>query len=40
MKEGIDKFAQGMPIFMSALDELKAIHPFIGSELIKSRPSM
>lgn len=30
----IDKFSEGMPILMKALDELKAIHPFIGGELI------
>jgi hypothetical protein len=34
MKDGIDKFSQGMPLLMSALDELKAVHPFIGGELI------
>ena len=31
--DGIDKFSEGMPILMKALDELKAIHPFIGGEL-------
>jgi hypothetical protein len=35
MKDGIDNFSQGMPILMSALDELKAVHPFIGGELIQ-----
>ena len=30
MKEGIDKFSEGMPIFMKALDELKGVHPFLG----------
>ena len=34
IKEGIDKFSEGMPLFMNALDELKALHPFIGGELI------
>ena len=32
---GIDKFSEGMPILMKALDELKAVHPFIGGELIQ-----
>jgi hypothetical protein len=32
MKEGIEKFAEGMPIFMKALDELKGIHPILGGE--------
>jgi hypothetical protein len=40
IKDRIDKFSEGMPVLMSALDELKAVHPFIGSELIKSRPPM
>ncbi|KAI9459301.1 hypothetical protein F5148DRAFT_1319736 [Russula earlei] len=30
IKEGIDKFAEGMPLFMNALDELKNLHPFVG----------
>jgi len=34
MKEGIAKLSEGMPIFMNALDELKAVHPFIGGALI------
>jgi hypothetical protein len=34
IKEGISKLSEGMPIFMNALDELKAIHPFIGGALI------
>jgi hypothetical protein len=34
IKDGIDKFSEGMPILMSALDEVKALHPFIGGELI------
>jgi hypothetical protein len=33
MKDGIDKFSEGMPVLLSALDELKAVHPFIGGEL-------
>jgi hypothetical protein len=35
IKHGIDKFSEGMPILMKALDELKAVHPFIGGELIQ-----
>jgi len=34
IKEGIDKFSEGMPIFMHALDELSSLHPFVGGELI------
>jgi hypothetical protein len=30
VKEGIDHFFDGMPVFMSALDEVKSLHPFIG----------
>ena len=30
MKEGIDKFSEGIPVFMKALDELKGVHPFLG----------
>ncbi|KAI9459300.1 hypothetical protein F5148DRAFT_1319727 [Russula earlei] len=30
IKEGIDKLAEGMPVFMKALDELKSLHPAIG----------
>ncbi len=30
VKEGIDHFFDGMPILMNALDEVKALHPFIG----------
>jgi hypothetical protein len=30
VKEKIDMFSEGMTVFMNALDELKAIHPFIG----------
>jgi hypothetical protein len=33
IKDGIDKFSEGMPVLMNALDELKAVHPFIGGEL-------
>jgi hypothetical protein len=43
VKEGINKFSEGIPVLMSALDELKAVHPFIGGELIpmiKSHVSM
>ena len=31
----IDTFSEGMPVLMKALDELKAVHPFIGGELIQ-----
>jgi hypothetical protein len=31
--EGINKFSEGMPVLMKALDELKTLHPFIGGEL-------
>jgi hypothetical protein len=34
MKDGIDKFSEGIPVLMKVLDELKALHPFIGGELI------
>jgi hypothetical protein len=34
IKDRIDMFSEGMPVLMSALDELKAVHPFIGGELI------
>ncbi|KAH8987639.1 hypothetical protein EDB92DRAFT_1948471 [Lactarius akahatsu] len=30
VKEGIDHFFEGMPIFMSALDAVADLHPFIG----------
>ncbi|KAI9464115.1 hypothetical protein BJY52DRAFT_887632 [Lactarius psammicola] len=30
IKEGIDHFFDGMPVLMNALDEVKALHPFIG----------
>ena len=33
-KEGINKFFEGMPVFMNALDELKSLYPFIGGESI------
>ena len=35
IKDRIDKFSEGMPILMNALDELKAVHPFIAGELIQ-----
>ena len=35
LKDRIDKFSEGMPVLMNALDELKAVHPFIGGELIQ-----
>jgi hypothetical protein len=28
MKEGINKFSEGIPVLMNALDELKGLHPF------------
>ena len=31
----IDKFSEGMPVFLKALDELKAVHPFIDGELVQ-----
>ncbi|KAH9995914.1 hypothetical protein BJV74DRAFT_883811 [Russula compacta] len=34
MKDGIDKFAEGIPVFIKALDELKALHPFIGAVVL------
>jgi hypothetical protein len=34
IKQGIDKFSEGIPVLMSALDELKSLHPFIGGALI------
>ena len=40
IKQRIDKFSEGMPVLMKALDELKALHPFIGGELIQRRSSM
>jgi hypothetical protein len=40
MKEGIGKLSEGMPIFMNALDELKAVHPFIGGALTPSPSSL
>ncbi|KAI9448651.1 hypothetical protein F5148DRAFT_1153428 [Russula earlei] len=35
VKEGIDKLAEGMPVFMKALDELKSLHPAIGGESVQ-----
>jgi hypothetical protein len=32
MKEGIDRFSEGMPVFLKALDELKGLHPVLGGE--------
>jgi hypothetical protein len=34
IKDGISKFSEGIPVLMSALDELKSLHPFIGGEFI------
>ena len=33
VKEGIDHFFEGMPIFMNALDAVADLHPFIGGTL-------
>lgn len=38
VKDGIDKFADGVPVFIKALDELKSLHPFIGGEYILQNP--
>ena len=35
IKDRIDTFSEGMPVLMNALDELKAVHPVIGGELIQ-----
>jgi hypothetical protein len=40
IKDGIDQFSEGMPVLLNALDELKAVHPFIGGELIQELASM
>jgi hypothetical protein len=32
--EGIDKFFEGMPLFMNALDAVAKLHPFIGGTSI------
>jgi len=34
IKDGINKFSEGMPVLMRALDELKSLHPFIGGVLV------
>ena len=34
VKEGIDHFFEGMPIFMNALDAIADLHPFIGGASI------
>jgi len=34
IKKGIETFSEGIPVLMSALDELKTLHPFIGGALI------
>jgi hypothetical protein len=34
MKERPDMFFEGIPVFMKALDEVKALYPFIGGALI------
>jgi len=35
MKDGTDKFSEGTPKLINALDELKASYPFIGGELVQ-----
>jgi len=30
IKDGINKFSEGMPVLMNTLDQLKSLHPFIG----------
>jgi hypothetical protein len=35
VKDDIDRFTEGIPILMNALDELTALHPFIGGALIR-----
>jgi hypothetical protein len=35
VKDGTDWFSEGIPILMNALDELTALHPFIGGALIQ-----
>lgn len=37
--EGIEHFSDGMPILMHALDEVKALHPFIGGMCALPRES-
>ncbi len=34
VKEGIDHFFEGMPVFMNALDAVGDLHPFIGGASI------
>ena len=34
IKDKIDAFSEGIPVLMNALDELKALHPFIGGDSI------
>ncbi len=40
MKDRIDKFSEGIPQLMSALDELAKLHPFIGGALTQLHVSM
>jgi hypothetical protein len=40
MKDRIDKFSEGIPQLMSALDELAKLHPFIGGALIQLHVSL
>jgi hypothetical protein len=30
IQDGINKFSEGVPVLMNALDQLKSLHPFIG----------
>jgi hypothetical protein len=34
IKEGIDRFSEGMPLLMNAQDEHRTLHPFIGGVFI------
>jgi hypothetical protein len=34
IKERIDRFSEGMPVLLNALDELASLHPFIKGEPI------
>ena len=40
VKEGIDRFFEGMPIFMGALDAVADLHPFIGGASISFQVCM
>lgn len=34
IKDGINKFSEGMPVLMNALDQVKSLHPFIGGAFV------